>query len=148
MRYTKLLCNLTSYTMTIIASIRSSSTSTEIRNYLVANPNNRRIETWKKTRGQSLGHTLDRVPYLNAGTGNAWAGQSRVKGWPRCTVYVLEFSVIGNLGLVAATGSGWRREQRQGSSSRALPGQGDFPSPVPGDGESLGGAEERERLAQ
>ena len=38
----KLLCNLTSCTVTesesIIALIRSSSTSTEIRNYLVANP--------------------------------------------------------------------------------------------------------------
>ena len=43
--------------------------------------------------------------YLKAGTGNAWAGHIKVSGWSQWTVYVREFSVIGNFGFVLATGS-------------------------------------------
>lgn len=87
--------------------------------------------------------------YLNAGTGNAWAGHMRVNGWSRRTAYVREFSVMGNLGLVVATGSGEENEASR-VIERRIERRRDraSPSPVRGNGEPLGRAQERERLVQ
>lgn len=52
-----------------------------------------------------------RFVYLKAGTGKACAGHMRVSDRSQWTVYVREFSVIGNFGFVLATGSIRKRKK-------------------------------------
>ena len=64
----------------------------------------------RKNRASIHSYVADRATiadflYLKAGTGNACAGHIKVSDWSQWTVYVREFSVIGNFGFVLATGS-------------------------------------------